>query len=192
MTTTVTAASSERLQRKPLPRTGRRRHARRLHANGRLCDVALHDARARRAARDRSRRIRSKARRCPSAATSSTPRRNRCSSRDGERTKMTIPLEMEPDFFVPPVLGPWYLKRTLAQGGCARCTRIEHSRATATPRSRPRQRESPRAENDHARAVAARVVRPPRPARPAVAARPARRMPSGSRRSCCSKRRSGP
>jgi hypothetical protein len=45
--------------------------------------------------------------------------------RDGENTKMTYKLEMEPDFFVPPVVGPWYLKRTLSQGGLRAVTRIE-------------------------------------------------------------------
>jgi hypothetical protein len=32
---------------------------------------------------------------------------------------------MEPDFFVPPVVGPWYLKRTLSQGGQRAVVRIE-------------------------------------------------------------------
>ena len=45
--------------------------------------------------------------------------------RDGESTKMTYKLEMEPDFFVPPVVGPWYLKRTLSQGGLRAVVRIE-------------------------------------------------------------------
>jgi hypothetical protein len=45
--------------------------------------------------------------------------------RDGENTKMKYTLEMEPDFFVPPVVGPWYLKRTLSQGGLRAVTRIE-------------------------------------------------------------------
>jgi hypothetical protein len=45
--------------------------------------------------------------------------------RDGDDTKMTYKLEMEPDFFVPPVVGPWYLKRTLSQGGLRAVTRIE-------------------------------------------------------------------
>ena len=44
---------------------------------------------------------------------------------DGDGTKMTYTLEMEPDFFVPPVVGPWYLKRTLSQGGLRAVTRIE-------------------------------------------------------------------
>ena len=38
---------------------------------------------------------------------------------------MTYKLEMEPDFFVPPVVGPWYLKRTLSQGGLRAVARIE-------------------------------------------------------------------
>jgi hypothetical protein len=45
--------------------------------------------------------------------------------RDGDGTKMTYILEMEPDFFVPPIVGPWFLKRTLAQGGVRAATRIE-------------------------------------------------------------------
>jgi hypothetical protein len=44
---------------------------------------------------------------------------------DGDGTKMTYRLEMEPDFFVPPIIGPWYFKRTLAQGGLRAVTRIE-------------------------------------------------------------------
>jgi hypothetical protein len=44
---------------------------------------------------------------------------------DGNGTLMNYKLEMEPDFFVPPVIGPWYLKRTLSQGGLRAVTRIE-------------------------------------------------------------------
>ena len=44
---------------------------------------------------------------------------------DGDGTKMTYKLEMSPTFFVPPVIGPWYLKRTLSQGGQRAVTRIE-------------------------------------------------------------------
>jgi hypothetical protein len=40
-------------------------------------------------------------------------------------TKMMYRLEMEPDFWVPPVIGPWYLKRVLSQGGVRAVTRIE-------------------------------------------------------------------
>jgi hypothetical protein len=45
--------------------------------------------------------------------------------RDGSDTKMTYTLEMEPAFFVPPLVGPWYLKRTLSQGGLRAVARIE-------------------------------------------------------------------
>lgn len=45
--------------------------------------------------------------------------------RDGDGTLMTYKLELEPDFFVPPIIGPWYLKRTLSQGGLRAVTRIE-------------------------------------------------------------------
>ncbi len=44
---------------------------------------------------------------------------------DGDGTNMTYRLEMEPDFFVPPVIGPWYFKRTLSQGGLRAVVRIE-------------------------------------------------------------------
>jgi hypothetical protein len=44
---------------------------------------------------------------------------------DGDGTKMRYRLEMEPDFFVPPVIGPWYFKRTLSQGGLRAVVRIE-------------------------------------------------------------------
>ena len=45
--------------------------------------------------------------------------------RDGDGTKMVYRLEIEPDFFVPPLIGPWYLKRTLSRGGLRAVTRIE-------------------------------------------------------------------
>jgi Polyketide cyclase / dehydrase and lipid transport len=45
--------------------------------------------------------------------------------RDGDGTRMMYELELEPDFFVPPVVGPWYLKRTLSQGGLRAVMRIE-------------------------------------------------------------------
>lgn len=44
---------------------------------------------------------------------------------DGDGTQMTYKLEMEPDFFVPPIIGPWYLKRTLEKGGLRAVRRIE-------------------------------------------------------------------
>jgi hypothetical protein len=40
-------------------------------------------------------------------------------------TRMTYSLIMEPDFWVPPVIGPWYLKRTLQRGGGNAINRIE-------------------------------------------------------------------
>lgn len=59
----------------------------------------------------------------------------------GGGTKMTYRLEMEPDFFVPPVIGPWYLKRTLSSGGIRAVNRIERlarelDAATAAERAR--------------------------------------------------------
>jgi hypothetical protein len=64
--------------------------------------------------------------------------------RDGENTKMTYKLEMEPDFFVPPVVGPWYLKRTLTQGSQRAVVRIERLARQLDGRPveplRPRQR----------------------------------------------------
>jgi hypothetical protein len=40
-------------------------------------------------------------------------------------TNVTYKLEMEPDFWVPPVIGPWFLKRTLLKGGSRAIERIE-------------------------------------------------------------------
>jgi hypothetical protein len=53
---------------------------------------------------------------------------------------------MEPDFFVPPVVGPWYLKRTLTQGSQRAVVRIERLARqldgrpveSLAPRQRPR------------------------------------------------------
>jgi Polyketide cyclase / dehydrase and lipid transport len=44
---------------------------------------------------------------------------------DGDGTKMLYKLDMEPDFSVPPIIGPWYLKRTLSQQGLRAVARIE-------------------------------------------------------------------
>ena len=44
---------------------------------------------------------------------------------DGTGTRVIYTLEMEPDFRVPPVIGPWYLKRTLKRGGTRAIDRIE-------------------------------------------------------------------
>jgi hypothetical protein len=40
-------------------------------------------------------------------------------------TKMLYKLEMEPDFFIPPLVGPWYLKRSLSTNGLRVVHRIE-------------------------------------------------------------------
>jgi len=40
-------------------------------------------------------------------------------------TRVSYTLEIEPDFWVPPVIGPWVLKRTLARGGGRVINRIE-------------------------------------------------------------------
>ncbi|MGD8341121.1 MAG: SRPBCC family protein [Gammaproteobacteria bacterium] len=40
-------------------------------------------------------------------------------------TRMTYTLEMVPDFRVPPVIGPWYIKRVLKRGGGHAIDRIE-------------------------------------------------------------------
>jgi hypothetical protein len=43
----------------------------------------------------------------------------------GDGTKMIYKLEIEPDFFVPPLIGPWYLKRTMSKSALRAVTRIE-------------------------------------------------------------------
>ncbi|HMB72517.1 MAG TPA: hypothetical protein VKQ06_03025 [Gammaproteobacteria bacterium] len=40
-------------------------------------------------------------------------------------TRMSYKLIMEPDFFVPPIVGPWILKRILSRGGVNVVARIE-------------------------------------------------------------------
>jgi Polyketide cyclase / dehydrase and lipid transport len=40
-------------------------------------------------------------------------------------THVTYRLEMEPDFWLPPFVGPWFLRRTLLRGGAAAVDRIE-------------------------------------------------------------------
>jgi hypothetical protein len=45
--------------------------------------------------------------------------------REAAGTRMIYTLEMEPDFFVPPLIGPPLLKRTLRRGGGAAIDRIE-------------------------------------------------------------------
>jgi hypothetical protein len=45
--------------------------------------------------------------------------------REGSVSRMIYTLEMEPDFFVPPLIGPPILKRTLRRGGGDAIDRIE-------------------------------------------------------------------
>lgn len=50
-------------------------------------------------------------------------------------TRMTYRLVMEPDFWVPPIVGPWLLKRTLEVGGVRAIERIERmARGEPLPR----------------------------------------------------------
>jgi hypothetical protein len=44
---------------------------------------------------------------------------------EGDGTRVSYRLEMEPDFRVPPVIGPWVLKRRLLSGGARAVERIE-------------------------------------------------------------------
>lgn len=43
----------------------------------------------------------------------------------GDGTRMTYILIMEPDFWVPPIIGPWLVKRVLSRGGLHAIERIE-------------------------------------------------------------------
>jgi len=40
-------------------------------------------------------------------------------------TRVTYRMEMEPDFWLPPFVGPWFLRRTLLNGGVSAVERIE-------------------------------------------------------------------
>jgi hypothetical protein len=40
-------------------------------------------------------------------------------------TRVTYRMEMEPAFWLPPFVGPWFLRRTLLQGGVSAVARIE-------------------------------------------------------------------
>lgn len=44
---------------------------------------------------------------------------------DGDGTRMIYEFEMEPAFWVPPVIGPYYIKRALRDGGARAVQRIE-------------------------------------------------------------------
>ena len=40
-------------------------------------------------------------------------------------TRLTYQMEMEPNFWLPPFVGPWFLKRTLLRGAPAAIDQIE-------------------------------------------------------------------
>jgi len=44
---------------------------------------------------------------------------------EGDGTRVTYMMEMEPNFWLPPFVGPWFLKRTLVKGAPAAIDRIE-------------------------------------------------------------------
>ena len=44
---------------------------------------------------------------------------------EDEGTRVTYLMEMEPNFWLPPFVGPWFLKRTLMQGAPAAIDQIE-------------------------------------------------------------------
>jgi hypothetical protein len=44
---------------------------------------------------------------------------------EGDGTRVTYLMEMEPNFWLPPFVGPWFLKRTLMQGAPAAIDQIE-------------------------------------------------------------------
>jgi hypothetical protein len=45
---------------------------------------------------------------------------------EGGGTRVTYSMEMEPSFWLPPFVGPWFLKRTLMQGAPTAIDNIEH------------------------------------------------------------------
>jgi hypothetical protein len=52
---------------------------------------------------------------------------------EGDGTRVLYHLEMEPKFWVPPIIGPWILQRRLAHGGTAAVDRIERLAQELTP-----------------------------------------------------------
>ncbi len=44
---------------------------------------------------------------------------------EGDGTRVTYMMEMEPNFWLPPFVGPWFLKRTLLQGAPSAIEQIE-------------------------------------------------------------------
>jgi hypothetical protein len=45
---------------------------------------------------------------------------------EGRGTRVTYMMEMEPSFWLPPFVGPWFLKRTLLRGAPSAIDQIEH------------------------------------------------------------------
>ena len=52
---------------------------------------------------------------------------------EADGTRIIYHLEMEPDFWVPPIIGPWILQRRLARGGAAAVERIERLAQALSP-----------------------------------------------------------
>lgn len=52
---------------------------------------------------------------------------------EADGTRITYQLELEPDFWVPPIIGPWMLQRRLQRGGAAAVDRIERLAQEFTP-----------------------------------------------------------
>lgn len=56
---------------------------------------------------------------------------------ENDGTRLTYKMEMEPDFWLPPFVGPWFLKRTLLKGAPTAIDQIESlaiaDQATAEP-----------------------------------------------------------
>ena len=52
---------------------------------------------------------------------------------EADGTRIIYHLEMEPDFWVPPIIGPWILQRRLARGGAAAVDRIERLAQELSP-----------------------------------------------------------
>lgn len=55
-------------------------------------------------------------------------------NKDGDGTLLIYDFEMEPDFWVPPVIGPYVIKRTLRSGGVDAIDRIEALAQGRTPK----------------------------------------------------------
>jgi len=63
-------------------------------------------------------------------------------------TRLFYSMEMEPDFWVPPIIGPWFLKRTLESGGARAINRIERLAQGAGQDELARRSDRPAAEPD--------------------------------------------